>query len=110
MFSMLSDFKITIMYSYKLFHSIYFSNNFKLTRFIQQSQNQINSYNVVWFEGTHVDVNTIVQKAQRSISNFKKASGVLLEMLSEGPNMPISNIRQLHLVVITSLMLMQQTK
>jgi hypothetical protein len=62
------------------------------------------------FEGTHVDVNTIVQKAQRSISNFKKASGVLLEMLSEGPNMPISNIRQLHLVVITSLMLMQQTK
>jgi hypothetical protein len=98
---MLSFFKITIMFSYILFHTLYFSNNFKLTRSIQQTQNkkkivqhtQNNHRNKKkCFEGTHVDVNTIVQKAQRSIFNFKNASGVLLEMLSGGPNMLISDV------------------
>lgn len=35
---------------------------------------------------------TIVQKAQRSIVNFKNASTVLLEALSGGPILPISDV------------------
>jgi len=34
------------------------------------------------FEGTEVDVATTIQKAQRSIVNFKSASTVLVETLS----------------------------
>jgi len=44
------------------------------------------------FEGTDVDVTVIVQKAQRSIVNFKSASTVLLEALSWGPILPISDV------------------
>jgi ribonuclease HI len=44
------------------------------------------------FEGTDVNVAAIVQKAQRSIVNFKSASTVLLETLSGGPTLPISDV------------------
>ncbi|KEH38161.1 hypothetical protein MTR_2g061390 [Medicago truncatula] len=44
------------------------------------------------FEGADVDVTTTVQKAQRSIMNFKSVSTVLMETLSGGPVLPISNV------------------
>ena len=44
------------------------------------------------FEGTEVDVATTIQKAQRSIVNFKSASTVLVETLSWGSNLPISDV------------------
>ena len=44
------------------------------------------------FEGTDVDVATTIQKTQRSIVNFKSASKVLVETLSEGPILPISDV------------------
>ena len=44
------------------------------------------------FEGTDVDVVATVQKALRSIVNFKSASTVLVETLSGGPILPISDV------------------
>jgi len=44
------------------------------------------------FEETDVDVAFTVQKAQRSIVNFKSASSVLVERLSGGPILPISDV------------------
>jgi len=44
------------------------------------------------FEETEVDVAVIVQKAQRFIGNFKNASTVLVETLSGGPILPISDV------------------
>jgi len=44
------------------------------------------------FEGTEIDVATTVHKAQRSIANFNSANTVLLETLSGGPNLPISDV------------------
>jgi hypothetical protein len=42
-------------------------------------------------EGIEIDVATTIQKAQRSIANFNSANMVLLETLSGGSNIPISN-------------------
>jgi len=44
------------------------------------------------FEGTDVDVAATVQKAHKSIVNFKSASTVLVETLSGGPILPISDV------------------
>ncbi|AES69453.1 hypothetical protein MTR_3g030100 [Medicago truncatula] len=44
------------------------------------------------FEGTDVDVAATVQKAKRSIVNFKSASMVLVETLSGGPILPTSYV------------------
>ena len=44
------------------------------------------------FEREDVDVAATVQKAQRSIVNFKSASTVLTETLSGGPVLPISDV------------------
>jgi len=44
------------------------------------------------FEGIDVDVAATVQKAQRSIVNFKSASTVLAETLSGGLIFPISDV------------------
>jgi len=46
----------------------------------------------ILFEGTDVDVAASVQKAQKSIVNFKSASTMLLETLSGDPILPISNV------------------
>jgi hypothetical protein len=48
------------------------------------------------FEGTDVDVTVIVQKAHRSIVNFKSANTVLLKALSGGPILPISDVHWTH--------------
>jgi len=48
--------------------------------------------NKKYFEGTDVDVASTVQKAQRPIVNFKSASSVLVERLSGGPILPISDV------------------
>jgi hypothetical protein len=44
------------------------------------------------FVGTNVNVAATVQNAQRSIVNFKSASTVLVETLSGGPILPISDV------------------
>jgi len=44
------------------------------------------------FEGTDVDLAATIEKAQRSIVNFKSASKVLVETLSGGPILPISDV------------------
>jgi len=44
------------------------------------------------FDGIDVDVTATIQKAQRSIVNFKSASTVLMETLSGGPILPISDV------------------
>ena len=44
------------------------------------------------FEGAEVDVAATLQKAHRSIGNFKSASTVLVETLSGGPILPISDV------------------
>ena len=44
------------------------------------------------FEGTDVDVTATIQKAQRSIVNFKSVRTVLVETLSGGPILPISDV------------------
>jgi len=44
------------------------------------------------FEGTDVDVAATVQKAQRSIVNFKSASTMLVETLSGGPILSIYDV------------------
>jgi hypothetical protein len=44
------------------------------------------------FEGTEIDVATTVHKARRSIANFNSANTMLLETLSGGPNLPISDV------------------
>jgi len=48
--------------------------------------------NKKYFEGTDVDVAATVQKAQRSIVNFKRANTVLTETLSGRPILPISDV------------------
>ena len=44
------------------------------------------------FEGTDVDVAATIQKAQRSIMNFKSVSTVLVDTLSGGPILPIYDV------------------
>ncbi|KEH18605.1 hypothetical protein MTR_8g027132 [Medicago truncatula] len=44
------------------------------------------------FEGIDVDVAATIQKAQRSIVNFKSAGTMLVETLSRGPILPISDV------------------
>jgi len=44
------------------------------------------------FEGTDVDVAATVQKAQRSIMNFKSAGTMLVETLSGGPILTIYDV------------------
>jgi hypothetical protein len=48
--------------------------------------------NKKYLEGTDVDVAAIVQKAQRSIVNFKSASTVLIETLNGVSILSISNV------------------
>jgi hypothetical protein len=63
------------------------------------------------FEGADVDVAATVQKAQRSIVNFKSASTVLVKTLNGGPFCQyLMFIGHLFLVVSISLMLMQQVR
>ena len=63
------------------------------------------------FEGIDVDVTATIQKAQRSIVNFKSASTVLMETLSGGPILPISDVHWTPLLVVSiSLMLMQHVR
>jgi len=49
-----------------------------------------------------IDVVVTVQKAQRFIVNFNSASTVLMEMLNGGPNLPISDIHGLPLLVVVT--------
>ena len=48
--------------------------------------------NKKFFEGTDIDATTIVQKAQRSIVNFKSDSTMLFETLSGCPILSISDV------------------